>query len=49
MSHAQIKVVERLGSVIHDDLEFFKLFKNGTNPALEDDDEKNYKPSDQLN
>lgn len=41
-----MQVVERLGTLINDDLEFFKLFKNGA--AFDDDVDTDFKPQDSL-
>lgn len=41
-----MQVVERLGTLINDDLEFFKLFKNGAH--IDDDADTDYRPQASL-
>ena len=44
-----MQVVGKLGSVINDDLEFLKLFKDGTTTNFDDEEDTSYRPRDSLN
>lgn len=48
-SAAQFQVIDKLENIIADDLEFFKLFKAGTNTALENDEDDDQDKRDSFN